>query len=259
MFVLQEQYQIQKKHLMKDWKIIKVNECPSTNSLMKEKKKEGELSDKTAIMTDFQSSGRGQGKNVWYSDRGKNLLASFYRKTDLKADKHFMLTIMASLAIMDTLKEGGISSKIKWPNDIYVENRKIAGILIENSLMQSQIHDTIVGIGLNINQIEFPEIIPNPVSIAHVIQKEIEINNILETFIDKFDSFYNRTQNGDGEELFHEYNENLFRLKEWKIFEYQEHNFNGQIRGVMPDGRLIVETESGALKHFLFGEVKYVI
>lgn len=244
---------------MQDWKIIKVDECPSTNSLMKEKKKEGVLNDKTAIMTDFQSSGRGQGKNVWHSARGMNLLASFYRKTNLRTEKHFMLTIMTSLAILETLKEGGICSKIKWPNDIYVDNYKIAGILIENSLMQNQVYDTIVGIGLNINQVEFPEITPNPVSIAHVIQKEVAINNILETFINKFDSFYNKIQNGEGEELFHQYNENLFRLKEWNIFESKGCNFNGQIRGVMPDGGLIIETEGGVLKHFLFGEVKYVI
>lgn len=244
---------------MKDWQIIKVGECLSTNSLMKQKKQESQLRDKTAIMTDFQSLGRGQGQNTWQSDSGKNLLISIYRCTKLKAEEHFMLTIIASLSISDTLKNYGIKASIKWPNDIYVDDRKIAGILIENSLMKDQINDTIIGVGLNINQQVFHETIPNPVSVAQIIQREIEITAIRNTFIENFDKLFKESENGQNEELFHLYIDKLYRLKEWSLFEFDGHNFTGQIRGVMPDGRLIIETESGQLKHFLFGEVKYVL
>lgn len=244
---------------MNNWHIIKVDECESTNSLMKQKKQDGNISDKTAIMTDFQSLGRGQGKNTWQSDAGKNLLISFYRKTSLKADKHFMLTIIASLALVETLKSIKVNAEIKWPNDIYVGDRKIAGILIENSLMRDLINDTIVGIGLNINQHVFPDTIPNPVSIAQIIKRETDVQNIRDTFTDTFDKFYEQTISGNSEDLFHQYTELLYRRKTWKLFEFNGTSFNGQIRGVMPDGRLIIETESGLLKHFLFGEIKYVI
>ncbi len=244
---------------MNDWQIIKVDECLSTNSFIQQKKQNGELNDKTAIMTDFQSSGRGQGQNAWHSEAEKNFLVSVFRKTKLNAENHFMLTIMASLSIINTLKVFGVSSQIKWPNDIYVGDKKIAGILIENSLMKDLISDTIIGVGLNINQLLFPESIPNPISIAQIIRKEIDIKNILSSFIEEFDALFSKSENGEGEELFHKYTEQLYRLKEWKIFEYKGHKFTGQIRGVMPDGRLIIEAESGQLKRFLFGEVKYII
>lgn len=153
---------------MNKWLIKLIKECESSNNLLKEFKKEQSIDDKTAIMTDFQSFGRGREKNRWHSEAGKNLLCSLYLKINLKADKHFLITIAASLAVYDLLRNIGIKSKIKWPNDMYAGDKKIAGILIENSLMRDSITDTIIGIGLNVNQTKFPQWIPNPVSVSAV-------------------------------------------------------------------------------------------
>lgn len=242
---------------MKDWDILKVDECPSTNALMKQKKQEGEVNDKTAILTDFQTSGRGQGENVWYSDHGKNLLGSFYKKVNVTIDMHFHLTIVASLAICETLKKLGIEALIKWPNDIYVYNSKIAGILIENSLLNDKISDSIIGVGLNINQKYFPDSLPNPVSISQLIQREAEREVVLKIVFERIDKLFDTFLNGNTKDLFHAYNKKLYRLNKWHVYIHENLKFNGQIRGVLPDGHLIIETDSGVLKHFLHGEVKY--
>ncbi len=244
---------------MRNWHIIKVDKCVSTNDLAKDMKMKGSLSDKTAIVTKLQSKGKGQGKNEWHSEEGKNLLVSFYRKTSLKVEQHFMLTITASLAIQNALDKVGVKSCVKWPNDIYVGERKIAGILIENTLMQDKINDTIIGLGLNINQNEFPESIPNPVSIIQILKKEVSVGYVMELVANEFDLFFNFMMEGAGEKLYHRYTENLYRLKEWSSYKFEGQVHSARIRGVLPDGKLIIETIEGEIKHFLFGEIEYLI
>jgi len=244
---------------MKNWKIFKLESCESTNNLAKQMKLKGEIDNKTAILSDFQTSGRGQGQNAWHSEPTKNMLCSLYFKTDIAVEKHFFLIIIVSLALHELLKDSRIDSRIKWPNDIYAGNRKIAGILIENSLMRNTIVDTIIGVGLNVNQDIFPEWIPNPVSMNQLTQETSVVSSLLEKLTLYIDNNHNDLLNGSFEELFHRYNKLLYKLNTWSIFESNGHSFNGQIRGVMPDGKLLVETDGGQMKHFLFGEVKYVI
>ncbi|MBN1119245.1 MAG: biotin--[acetyl-CoA-carboxylase] ligase [Bacteroidales bacterium] len=244
---------------MNKWKIIQINECLSTNSLVKGMKKDGQLENKTAILAGYQTKGRGRGENSWFSDENKNLLCSIYTQTNIKVKEHFILSIITSLSIIDLLQEIKIKAKIKWPNDIYIHDKKVAGILIENSLLNDNIKDTVIGIGLNINQQEFPEHLPNPTSILLATQKEIEPVAILKRLLEILESYLNLNHEELHHDIYHTYNAALYRINEWHLFKTNEHFFNGRIHGVKPDGRLLVETDGGQMHQFDFGEIQFEI
>ena len=134
------------------------------------------------VVTEFQSSGRGQGKNVWESEAGKNLLFSVaVDMSYLKAENQFLLTQMVSVAMIDVLKKylPEESLFIKWPNDIYFNNKKIAGILIKNEIKGMMLGTSIIGVGLNVNQESFGENLPNPISLKMITGKDYDLEEIL--------------------------------------------------------------------------------
>lgn len=137
-------------------KIVFIKNLPSTNTYAVSLLKEGDIPEGTIIYTNFQASGRGQMGNTWESEDGKNLLISIiiFPKM-IKPAKQFIISKTVSLGIYDFLRRHINNVLIKWPNDIYVNNDKIAGILIENSLLNDEIESTIVGIGINVNQQKF--------------------------------------------------------------------------------------------------------
>lgn len=240
------------------WNIETIDVCDSTNSQVKLLKANKTLTDRTTLMTYLQRKGRGQGDNSWYSSRKKNLLASFYLEVELPVVNHFMLTIMASIALYRMLKSRGINCDIKWPNDIYYENKKIAGVLIENTLMRDKITETIIGIGLNVNETEFPESIPNPCSMKQIIGKDFKLDRICKDITKELDVLLQQLGSMP-EELFHEYQSLLYRLNQWYLFKIKGKTINARIHGVELDGRLILETDGGTLMHLLFGEIEYII
>lgn len=242
-----------------NWNIKQIDTCDSTNNYLKLLKAKEEVGDKTAIMTEFQTHGRGQQTNTWQSNPGENILVSCFVKLKLVADQYFMLNILTSLAILRTLKSFGVEAKIKWPNDIYYRDKKIAGILIENSLSNNIIEDTIIGAGMNINQKEFPEWIPNPVSLYEIKGSWQNREEFLHTYLNELNKGLNSLTSDAAEGFFQEYMQNLYRSNTWAVYRYKSTNFNGFIHGIMPDGRLILETESGQLKRFTFGEIHYIL
>ena len=217
------------------------------------------LYDRTALMTYFQTNGRGQAQNAWYASRGDNLLVSLYKETNIQVSENFMLTIIASLAIYRVLKEHNIDCNIKWPNDIYYRNNKIAGILIENSLMRNTITDSVIGIGLNIKEQDFPEWIPNACSMLQITGKKHNPKDICKAITKQIDILFNDYKKDKGLDLYHSYIQLLYRLNQWHLYKKDGEVFNGRIHGVESDGRLILETEGGSLLHLLFGEIEYII
>lgn len=150
-----------------------------------------------AIFTNYQTSGRGQGDHTWSSTRGKNLTVSITIKPQIKATNQFYLTALTSISILQTVEEIIANThqvydtqrvKIKWINDVYVGDNKIAGILISNDIVNDIIDNSIIGIGLNVNQTEFPADIPNPTSLKKETGKEYEIEHILDLLLKKFES-----------------------------------------------------------------------
>ena len=140
-----------------------------------------------------QTAGRGQRENIWLSEPGKNLTASIVLKHDgtilsrVSADNQFIISEMISKAVVGLLADYGVVARIKWPNDIYVGDKKICGILIEHTLRGSSIINSIIGVGLNVNQTEFDESLPNPTSLAAESNLEnFDLNELLVRLIDKF-------------------------------------------------------------------------
>jgi BirA family transcriptional regulator, biotin operon repressor / biotin---[acetyl-CoA-carboxylase] ligase len=244
---------------MKNWNFIRLASCGSTNDHAKMLKKEKKIADKTAILTDFQEKGKGQGKNQWHSKSKKNLLCSVYCETDLNVEKHFMLNVVSSLSIIETLHEFDIQAKIKWPNDIYIENNKVAGILIENSLVQDTISNTIIGAGININQQKFPGWIPNPVSLSMVTGINYDIEKTFQLYVKHIDKYLNILTSESGSELFSQYLKYMYCYNIWSTYQVHSSNFEGKILGVGTDGKLILETDNGQVCHFDHGEIKFVI
>ena len=153
---------------------IHLNETHSTNSYLRELiMREKEQPEGTVVITDYQTAGRGQKGNSWESERGKNLTFSILlHPNHIPPGKQFILSQLISIAIVGVLKEYDRHFTIKWPNDIYWKEKKIAGMLIEVDLTGSSLSNAIIGIGININQRHFKSDAPNPVSLTQITGKE---------------------------------------------------------------------------------------
>jgi BirA family biotin operon repressor/biotin-[acetyl-CoA-carboxylase] ligase len=213
----------------------------------------------TVIHTDFQSTGRGQKNNKWESDEGKNLLISIilYPKSIAPEDQ-FCISIAVSLGICDFIDCYFPGSKIKWPNDIYIKNDKIAGILIENSILGETIESSIAGIGININQTEFSDLVPNPVSIKMVTGNEYDRAICLKQLLSNLDKRYKQLLYGDRAQIREEYNLRLYRSGEWHSFKTEDTVFQGKITEVLSSGIIRIENNNNAIMEFSFKEVDFV-
>ncbi len=196
-------------------KIVVLEKAESTNTELRRLK--NELDNLSVVAALEQTKGRGQGNHSWYSSPGTNLTFSIlYRYSglfEMKAGEALLITQITTLAIRDYLRTKGVEARIKWPNDIWVGQKKICGILIENSLNGSLVCDSIVGIGLNLNEENWPSELPNPVSLKELTGKNydmLEELSILRDMIARRFSYLNE-ENGI-QELEEEFNLYMFRL-----------------------------------------------
>lgn len=232
------------------WEIVHIDETDSTNRWLKEQGK-GDM----VLVADYQTAGRGCGTNRWESERGKNLTFSMLlHPTDLPARQQFHITEVVSVALCETL-EHYINNKVevKWPNDIYVGNRKICGMLIENRLYGSTIRDSIVGIGLNVNQRQFLSDAPNPVSLWQLTGREIDRDKLLHEFLKTFDAV------SACETASNDYRKRLFWKTEVHEFKDENGTFSANIVDVLPDGHLVLDDTEGRRRTYAFKEVQFVI
>ncbi|MFI3322706.1 MAG: biotin--[acetyl-CoA-carboxylase] ligase [Rikenellaceae bacterium] len=236
---------------------IEYNESvTSTNDLANECEKEW-----TIFIAEKQTKARGQRGNSWESEEGKNLTFSLVIKPQfMEASEQFYISKAVSLAIVYTLEDLDIAPKIKWPNDIYVGDKKICGILIENILSSSGgIQKSVIGVGLNINQQTFISDAPNPISIYNILGQEQNRNEILNGFALHFNKLYNILACDDFETIDKEYKNYLYRYNEPHRFKDCSGEFTGTIVDVLTQGELIVEKENSSKNSYLFKEVEYVI
>ena len=170
----------------------------------------------SVIATIEQSAGRGQGTHTWYTTPGKNLTFTIvFNPENLPASEALYLTRITTLSLLSYLAARGVSARIKWPNDIWVEDKKICGILIENILEGNLVHNSIIGIGLNINESGWPEDLPNPVSLGELTGKSYDIREELEAFYKEFCRHAQMLSSEDGRKyLCENFDENVFRLPE---------------------------------------------
>ncbi|PIF01790.1 MAG: biotin--[acetyl-CoA-carboxylase] ligase [Paludibacter sp.] len=193
-----------------------ISDSTSTNDYLKSLSKEKELPNGFVVYTDFQFKGKGQMGNRWQSERGQNLLFSCYIKPNhLLVKDYFVITEIVTIAIKKILDQYTDNISIKWSNDIYWKNKKIGGILIENSLCQEKVISTIIGIGLNINQVTFDENLPNPISLFNITNKKYNRIELLKSIVEEITTLFTTF---DRETLHQNYLKSLFRINEQYLF-----------------------------------------
>ena len=218
-----------------------------------------ELAGGTVLAAREQTAGRGQRGNTWFTEPGKNLTFSIVLKQlPLQAAQSVRLNFLTSVAVASFLESHGVKTAIKWPNDIYVDGRKICGMLIENTLGPGgQVMASVIGIGINMNQAAFPQL-ANATSLALCTGSEYELEPALEEFLGVFESWLPRL---DSEELSAAYSARLFRLGLPALYHdlLTDRQYRGIIRGVEPDGRLHIRDEQGKDLYYRFKEVSYIL
>lgn len=243
--------------------IVRLEETASTNSYLADHA--DDLPTGTVVVADAQTAGRGQRGNSWESEPGKNLTFSMLlRPTFVSAREQFLISRAVSVGIATVLgkfTKGGEEVAIKWPNDIYVGGQKIAGILIENSLMGKEISRSIVGVGLNVNQLQFRSDAPNPVSLIHLIGEETPLDPLLEDVAASMLSRVESLSSDDGRaEVTRLYDSMLWRRDGFYPYvTAQGEPFQGEIVGIAPDGVMTLRDETGREREFAFKEVHFVI
>ena len=241
-------------------KLLFLKNLPSTNSYAASLLREHEVAEGSVIYTNFQTAGRGQGGNKWESEENKNLLISIVLfPSMINPEDQFLLSMALSLGICDFLDQYTQAISIKWPNDIYVINDKIAGILIENSIMDDLIEHTIAGIGININQTKFLSEAPNPVSLSNLTGNQYDLGDCLIKLTSALDKRYKYLISGDIDIVERDYISRLYRFNEWSSFRDMNGIFNGRILKVNNTGILVVERENGTVNEYSFKEIDFII
>jgi len=240
--------------------IIKLNAIDSTNSYLKKLATETLIESYTVVVAKFQTAGRGQVGSKWVSANGKNLTFSILVNfNNFKAEHQFYLSMVVSLSILNTVKNYvKIPLAIKWPNDILTEKDKVAGILIENVLRGNYIKQSIIGIGLNVNQIKFPESIRNVTSLKKIVGTDFNKEELLKSIITNIQYYISYLEDEDFLKLKELYLASLYKYNQPTMFEDKYGTvFLGKIVDVFEDGRLIIELENNTVRKFNLKEVKF--
>lgn len=236
--------------------LLEFEELSSTNDYANELAKRESIADFTIVRTDFQTKGRGQRGNYWKSNKGENLLFSvILHPKNIVLQEQFILSQCVALSIYETISLYCDNVQIKWPNDIYVGDNKICGILIENVLLQKQIDLSIIGIGININQTKFIDI-PNPTSLQLELGKPLDIHGVLDMFMNIFQSNYKLIFTHP-ESIRKSYKSHLYLFNTTHTFYDVNGAFEGKIFDVQNDGKLIIIDENQNQRGYYFKEVKY--
>ena len=219
----------------------------STNTLLKQLAAEGNPPD--FIYAGYQTAGRGQTGNGWESEADKNLLCSIL----LPPNKNlYFLNIAVGVAIIRLIGE---EFTIKWPNDIYWQDKKLAGILVENAIVGSEVKFSIAGIGLNVNQTEFKSDAPNPVSLKQITGKEYNIDRLMNLLLEEVQKVLNEPE----ETIWSEYKAHLYRREGFWPFEDKNGRFEAAIQDVLPTGEIVLKDKNGQIRQYEFKQIKYIL
>jgi len=239
--------------------IVRLQETKSTNNYANTQIRENVVLEGTVFLTYEQTAGRGQLSNFWESEAGKNLTFSLVLYPDfLEIRRQFMLSKVVTLGVYTALHKYVDHLKIKWPNDIYAGNRKLGGILIENSIMYGLLKSSVVGIGLNVNQSVFHSTAPNPVSLQILTNQHYDTDCILTEVLTAINYYYMLLREGEDEKIDQEFISVLYRLNEKHLFKAEDEVFSGEIIGVNEIGQLLVRKENGKIMDFHFKEVEFL-
>lgn len=240
---------------------LKLDATDSTNSYLKELVKDGQPHNWTVVSVREQTQGRGQQGSNWFSDSDKNLTFSILvSDTGLKATDQFLLNCAISNGIYKVLRGVEIPRlKVKWPNDIMSGASKLAGILIENSLINDRIAHSIIGIGLNVNQEKFPSELPIAVSMKQCTGEHYDLDPLLKSLVESIKEEVGLIECDQYEQLRKNYMDRMYRRNSPHMFRAPGGApFIAQIEGVTDKGMLIVRKEDDSIEHYAFKEIEYL-
>ena len=238
-------------------KIIQIESVDSTNNYIANLMNVGKIDHGTVILAEEQIKGKGQRGSIWLSNPGENLIFSMFLDTaTLSVNNQFVLTEFVSISVCNALKKVGVKSVIKWPNDIFANKKKIAGILIENQIKGSNLNGTIVGIGLNINQVHFGNL--NATSIKTENGVFFSVQEFVFLLLNEMNLIWQFVQENDFKLLEKEYLNNLWLLNKKSIYSDVNGEFEGVSKGIDEIGRLIIERDD-CLFHYDLKEISFVI
>lgn len=239
--------------------IIYIEELDSTSSYLRNIDTDT-LSDGTTVYTGFQTAGRGQRGNSWESEKGENLtFSTVLFPKNIKPEDQFLISQITSLAIRDVLSEYTDHITIKWPNDIYWKDKKITGMLIENDIMGYNITQSILGIGININQTKFKSNAPNPVSLKQITGINYDIAAILKKILQNLYDYYTELNTPiNREEIKTRYKKSLYRREGFYNFADKDGTFSACIADIEETGILVLKTKWGDIRKYGFKEIKYL-
>lgn len=252
-------------------RIIHLVETTSTNQFLKEnashlsscQEKPFKASSEesiTVVVADYQTAGKGQGTNTWESEKGKNLLFSILvHPTTLPIERQYILSEAAALSYKEVLDAYTEDISVKWPNDIYWQDCKVSGTLIETSLSKGVFKDFIIGTGINVNQKEFRSDAPNPVSLCQITGREIPLEEVQDRVVEKYEEYYQMVIEGAYETISKRYHEALYRKE--GLFPYRDRNgeFTASIDHVKDNGHLVLKDTDGNAREYAFKEVQFVM
>jgi BirA family transcriptional regulator, biotin operon repressor / biotin---[acetyl-CoA-carboxylase] ligase len=232
--------------------LITIKQVDSTNNFLKNSLSNSKpLPEGTVIMAESQFAGRGQQQNRWHGEPGKNLTFSLLLKpVFLPLAQQFELTRAVSLGVINALEPLlGANLKIKWPNDIYYADQKLGGILIENLVQGEQIKNSVIGIGLNINQDSFPLDLPHAVSLKQILHKDYDLKFLLSEICKNIEIAYLNLKAGRFELVRKAYLDRLYWLNEEKKFKVNGLIFSGLINNVKDNGLLVINNGYGTSEY----------
>lgn len=213
----------------------------------------------TVVSAQFQESGKGQAGSKWESAYGQNMLVSIlFYPSFLPAGNLFSLNMAFSLGLAGFAKELlGEHVRIKWPNDLYYLDKKLGGMLIENVVSAQTVSQTILGAGINLNQDSFSQHLPNPISFKQILKKQLDLDAAFSSLFRHVEARYLQLRRGEENAIREEYHRAMFRFGEWARYESAGWVFEGKIRGVSQEGKLMIEHRNGFVESFEMKEVRF--
>lgn len=233
-------------------------EVGSTNTALKELAAQQNIPEGFCLLTNYQTSGRGQYGKQWDSAPGENLLMSLYLKPNfLSASESYRLTMSVCLALYDLGQQFDLQTQIKWPNDWFIEQRKLAGVLAESSLKGSKLETCIIGIGMNVNQNTFPH--PSASSLKRELNRPMEVLQVFEALAHKLDDRYRQLRFGQAHRQLEEFNQLLYGKTDFVPVERQGERSQLRCLEVDASGALKVLWENGKVELLKHQEIRFLM
>ncbi len=237
---------------------INIDEITSTNEYALNLLNDRKIRPPVAIFADYQTKGKGQTNNSWHAERGQNILCSFVVKPKIEPEKQFILLQTIALSVAYCLKEYTPNINIKWANDIYHQDKKIAGILIENRINTRQIEHSIIGVGINVNQTQFPDYLPNPTSLALILGKKLDLDELKQKLTKHIEQGIENIKS-DTQKIQQQYLKHLYKYKQKALFKDKNETFVGRIIGTSEYGYLLVQNiRTNRTQEYDIKQIKYL-